>query len=102
MTKCLRCRHWKPCYNGKKWDAAIGDACKYFALDAGDDEPGVWEFNDIPYLELQTIRCPFCHEEWCFDDPADVVAMSYKYCPNCGRRLKVPGKKLGVRKDDDE
>ncbi len=33
MAKCLECTHWKPCFNGKEWDAAIGSPCKYFAPD---------------------------------------------------------------------
>ena len=33
MAKCLECIHWKPCFNGKEWDAAIASPCKYFATD---------------------------------------------------------------------
>lgn len=33
MAKCLECTHWKPCFNGKEWDAAIGVPCEYFATD---------------------------------------------------------------------
>jgi hypothetical protein len=31
MDKCLECTHWKPCFNGKEWDAAIASPCKYFS-----------------------------------------------------------------------
>lgn len=33
MGKCLECAHWKPCFNGKEWDAAIASSCKYFSPD---------------------------------------------------------------------
>ena len=28
--RCLSCVHWKACFSGKEWDAAIGTPCKYF------------------------------------------------------------------------
>ena len=31
MAKCLECIHWRPCFNGKEWDAAIASPCKYFS-----------------------------------------------------------------------
>lgn len=30
FAKCLNCIHWKPCYNDKEWDAAIGVTCDHF------------------------------------------------------------------------
>lgn len=33
MAKCLECVHWRPCFNGKEWDAAIALPCEYFAPD---------------------------------------------------------------------
>lgn len=30
MAKCLACIHWKACFSGKEWDAAIGTPCEYF------------------------------------------------------------------------
>ena len=32
--KCLNCYHWKSCFNGKDWDAAVGNPCKYYVPSA--------------------------------------------------------------------
>lgn len=30
MAKCLKCIHWRACFNGKDWDAAVETSCEYF------------------------------------------------------------------------
>ena len=87
MAKCLDCVHWKPCYSGKEWDAAVGTPCEYFADDMRPVVKGEWSVSKDDYLNLYTICCSVCHEEWCFEEEGDIVAMFYNYCPKCGNPM---------------
>lgn len=74
MAKCLECFHWKPCFNGKEWDAVVGSPCEYFLdVDAAQAVHGQWNRygRNLGY-------CSECGE---------VVVIRYRYCPNCGARM---------------
>lgn len=38
-------------------------------------------------IDLATIQCSLCSEEWCFETDDDVSLLNYKYCPNCGAKM---------------
>ena len=55
MAKCLECFHWKACYNGKDWDAEVGDTCDYFVADA--DAAVVVECRNCKHYDCGTMSC---------------------------------------------
>lgn len=72
-------------------------ATHFELMDAIEDAPaadvapvvrGRWEKSECDWFELHVIKCSVCHEEWCFEEEGDVVAMHYKYCPNCGAKME--------------
>jgi hypothetical protein len=45
MAKCLECIHWKPCFNGKDWDATIATPCEYFTTEP-ERPNGRWIYHE--------------------------------------------------------
>lgn len=69
---CLECTHWKACYNGKEWDAKIGDTCDYF--DGSPEKDAFWEL---------TVRS-FYRDN--YDESTELCVYIVANCSNCGRK----------------
>lgn len=64
MAKCLECIHWKPCYSGKEWDAAIGTPCEHFStIDA-----------------VEVVRCENCIHSEPFERNCKLNSSAYMHC----------------------
>lgn len=82
MAECFAGGHLR--YQHGEWRDDNGDPIPIRRITEGE-----WELSKDDYFNLHVIRCSICHEEWCFEEEGDVVAMHYNYCPKCGNPMKV-------------
>ena len=92
MAKCLECIHWKPCFNGKDWDATIATPCEYFTTEP-ERPKGRWilkkEWHGGRWHKWY--ECSRCGEK---DDNYEMYeAMPFagglsNFCPNCGADMR--------------
>lgn len=47
---------------------------------------GKWEIIKDDYYCVA--KCSLCHEEWSFEVYDDIESLNYRYCPNCGAKMR--------------
>ena len=77
------------CLNDWSTLGVLAAVDKQPTVDAVEVVHGRWETEKDIYFELHIIKCSVCREEWCFEEQEDVVALHYKYCPNCGAMMDL-------------
>lgn len=56
------------------------------AVDAEPVRHGKWEITKDDYYCVA--NCSLCHEEWSFEVYDDIESLNYRYCPNCGAKMR--------------
>lgn len=90
MGKCLKCIHWKPCFSGKEWDAAVGDPCEYFAtIEAEPVRHGRWVYHECVSSHDGAISGYSCSKCNAFVDEEifDMDEFHKDFCGHCGAKM---------------